>query len=233
MRTCGYIGVAVADARRENTKERQDMVRQIGIGACAAVLAVAGAAAHAESISLSVYENADGGDTSGLDLTVTLAEALGGNAIDFIFTNDSTSGFVGSIYIESTASTAGLSNGRIEAESAGVDFSDGATPPNPATIPANFGGAWGGNLYSVDANPPGPQNGINAGVGESLTIRFDLVGVSVQDIIDSATSEPRGFRIAQHVQGLPFSVWTTSVPTPGAAMTGLAAFGLMASRRRR
>ncbi|MCE7970504.1 MAG: PEP-CTERM sorting domain-containing protein [Leptolyngbya sp. PLA2] len=201
-------------------------------GLClAGVVAVCAGSAFADRVDLFVYENADNADVGGLDLWADLVD--GGTYIDITFYNDSTaSSVVTAIYFEKFS---GLTGGSIVFESAGVDFSDGATPPNPAQPGLNYGGSWSGNLYSTDANPPPAHNGINHGGTESLTIRFDYAGgTTFGDVKSALTASDPTWRIAQHVQGLPggYSVWSISVPAPGSlALVGLA--GLAGLRRRR
>jgi hypothetical protein len=199
----------------------------------AAVLAAAGTAS-AEIIQLGVFENANGTDVSLLDINVEVVD-LGGGAGQFIFHNDSgVNSVVTSLYIESTAfSLSGIQGLSIEnPEPAGVDFSVGATPPNPPGSISGFGGPWGGNLFDADADSPGPKNGINE--GESLGLDFTLSGITFADLVD-ALGNPADFRFAVHIQGVgpnEQSVWASTIPSPGAASL-LALGGLLAARRRR
>ncbi len=203
-------------------------------GLClAGVMAACAGSAFADRIDLFVYENADNADLGGIDLWADLVD--GGTYIDITFYNDSTaSSVVTSVYFEAFS---GLTGGSIVFESAGVNFSDGATPANPAQPGFSYGGSWGGNLYSAGAVPPPSSNGINEGGTESLTIRFDYAGgTTFDDVKNALTSGGPDWRIAQHVQGLgddgEFSVWTITVPAPGSlALVGLA--GLAGLRRRR
>ncbi|QKK07868.1 MAG: hypothetical protein HND58_06555 [Planctomycetota bacterium] len=193
------------------------------------------AIASADIVPLTVYENADNADVSGLNLFVDVTD--GGSYIEFAFGNSSTtSAVVTAVYVEDTNSIDGwLLNGHISAESTGVNFSDGATPANPAQMSDAFGGTWAGNLYSADADSPGPTNGINETGNESLTLRFDYGGgATFADVLAALTADDPGFRFAQHVQGLPggYSVWTTTVPAPG-SLGAIALAGLLAARRRR
>ena len=208
------------------------MKRHIAVLGCFCGFA---ALAHADIVNLSVYENADNADVSGLNLFVDVTD--GGTYIEFAFGNSSSiSAVVTAVYVEDANAINGwLLNGHISAESAGVNFSDGATPPNPAQIGDAFGGAWAGNLYAADADSPGPTNGINETGNESLTLRFDYGGgATFADVLAALTADEPGFRFAQHVQGLPggYSVWTTTVPAPG-SVTAIALAGLLAARRRR
>ncbi|MCL4742791.1 MAG: PEP-CTERM sorting domain-containing protein [Phycisphaerales bacterium] len=203
-------------------------------GLClAGVVGLCAGSALADRIDLFVYENADNADIGGLDLWADLVD--GGTFIDITFYNDSTApAVVTSVYFEAFA---GLTGGSIVFESVGVNFSDGATPGNPAQPGFSYGGSWGGNLYSAGAESPRPVNGINEGGTESLTIRFDYVGgTTFGDVKAALTSGGPDWRIAQHVQGVgdnaEFSVWSITVPAPGSlALVGLA--GLAGIRRRR
>src|SRR5690606_29522500 len=130
--------------------------------------------------------------------------------------------------------TLALAVPEIAAQSPGVKFSSGASPGQPAGSIQHHGGAWS-TLYSADADAPPPMNGINAGIGETLTVRFNLTGgYTVDDVIGAITDEPSRFRIAQHIQGLPgdASVWSVTVPSP-ASLGLLSGCALLAMRRRR
>lgn len=206
-----------------------------------AALGVAPSVASADRIDLIVFENADGADVSGLDLWVDVIDR--GTHADFVFHNDSTiSSFVRSVYIEGTDfAEDALDNGRVgPSQQDGVSFVEGGSPPNPAGSIKHFGGDWRGNLFASKASQSGSgKDGIDA--GEQLVLQFDYDQVSFATLISGLTSEQPGFRIAQHVQGLPggYSVWTKNdtgervVPLPSAAMMSLAGMGLIAGRRRR
>ncbi|MBX3322091.1 MAG: hypothetical protein KF757_03775 [Phycisphaeraceae bacterium] len=187
-----------------------------------------GAASAGVRVDLFVYENSDNGDVSMIDLWVDVVDS--GSFVDFVFRNDSTGpATVANVYFEMNSL---LSGGSVHAQSGGVSFSTGGNPPNPAQPAFLYGGAWGGNLYRAGANPPPSFNGIDP--GETLTIRFSLVG-SYADVV--AALQPNatdGFRIAQHVISVndDFSIWTINTPTPGGAAV-LALGGLVAMRRRR
>lgn len=199
-----------------------------------AVIGLASSVASADRVDLVVFENADGADVSGLDLWVDVIDR--GTHADFVFHNDSTiASFVRSVYIEATSfSNDAFENGRIGAtQQDGVVFVPDGSPPNPAGSISNFGGAWQGNLFSAKADKSGSgKDGIDQ--GEQLVIQFDYDQVTFASLMSSLNSDEPGFRIAQHVQGLPggYSVWTTTVPAPG-SVTAIALAGLLAARRRR
>jgi MYXO-CTERM domain-containing protein len=195
---------------------------------CAFALATCASAASANRVDLSMFET-NGVDELSVDLWVDVIDA--GSQVDMVFHNDSTDGAIANIYIESTAvSTLLLANGSIAGSTGTVDFDTSTSPATPPGSITNYGGSWGGNLFAVGAESPAPTNGINP--GETLTISFDLLG-SFGDVLAGLNNPDGGFRIAQH--GISFgqnSVWTTTVPAPG-AMAILAFGGVFAGRRRR
>ncbi len=182
---------------------------------------------HATPIDLYVYENSDNANTEGLHTWIDLID--GGSYVDFTFHNDSTiSSVITDIYFESTAfSSTSLTNGTIVTpQPTGVDFTNSASPPEPAGSIRHFGGEWNGNLFVAGATPPASKNGI--GQGESLTIRFNYMNINFNDL-QEALSNPTAFRIAQHVQCLPNnkSIWTVT-PLPLPSTMTLLVSGLLA-----
>ncbi|QKK07869.1 MAG: hypothetical protein HND58_06560 [Planctomycetota bacterium] len=207
-----------------------------------AAMGVASSVASADRVDLVVFENADGADVSGLNLWVDVIDR--GTHADFVFHNDSTiASFVRSVYIESTDfSDDALENGRVgSTQRSGVEFVEGGSPPNPAGSIQHFGGNWQGNLFASEADKSGSgKDGIDE--GEQLVLQFDYDQMTFAALMSSLTAEQPGFRIAQHVQGLPggYSVWTRNddtpenvIPLPSAAMMSLAGLGLIAGRRQR
>jgi len=192
-------------------------------------LAACASAASANRVDLLMFENAGGVDPLIVDLWVDVIDQ--GSTVDFVFHNDSTDGVVAAIYFESNGVSTGLmANGALGATSGIVNFDTPASPGSPPGSISGFGGTWGGNLFAADADSPAPTNGI--GVGETLTISFDLLG-SYGDVLGALQNPDTGFRIAQHATSFgQNSIWTTTVPAPGAAaLLGLG--GLIAGRRRR
>ena len=198
------------------------------------VAAIAGltAAASADVIDFNYY-NHQGNDFSGLHMTVDVTDA--GSAVDFTFRNlSSVDSVITAVYFENNGGS--LLGGMVQGESGGVDFSDGATPNNPAQMPFWYGGAWGGTDYAAGAVDPSPTWGVNESGDEWLTIRFDYgAGATFDAVVNALTSDPTDFRIAMHIQSVgdaEFSIWGTSAPTPASlSLLGLA--GLAAARRRR
>ncbi len=82
----------------------------------------------------------------------------------------------------------------------GVDFSEDASPPNlpsPNCVIPSFGTL---KLFSADADPPGPQNGISP--GEYLGVVFSLVGSSTaSEVLDGLANGV--IRIGIKAQGFP------------------------------
>lgn len=200
------------------------------------MFALAAAYAHADVVGFTIYENASGGDVSGLLMTAELVDA--GARIEFIFRNQSTTeSVITAVYFEDTAGVNGkLLGGNVAGESAGVDFEDGATPHDPAQHPLWAGGDWNATGYAAGAASPSPQHGVNQFGGEWVAIGFEYGGgADFATIVDALTGPDPLFRIAMHIQSVgpeEFSVWGTSVPTPASAAL-LTFGGLVATRRRR
>jgi MYXO-CTERM domain-containing protein len=193
----------------------------------AASIAVSCGIASANTISFNVFENADNAPIGGLVVNATVID--NGTSADFVFTNTSSiDSSITDIHFEKGADQV-LGAGSIFFESAGVNFSNGASPPNP---PSSIGG-WDGNHYSADSDSPVTTNGINP--NESLTIRFGYdSGKNFSDLLEALTTP--SFRIAMHIQsvGNGSSVWAVSKPVPAPGAAGLlAGVGLFAARRRR
>lgn len=214
------------------SQERSHLMHtRLSLFAAAAVGAVA-AASSAGVVNFSVYENAHSADLSGLSLTAEFIDQ--GSAVDIVFRNESTlSSVVTVIYLELCSLTSASGGISIVDQSAGVSFASGGSPHNPAGIPDAFGLPWGGTIARFGAQSPGPMNGINAGLGESLTLRIECGDLSSADLVSAFLSGE--IRIAQHVQSVgpnAVSVWAVT-PTPGAIpLLALAGLGGLSRRRR-
>jgi hypothetical protein len=205
-------------------------VKKMKVGMSAGVLGVVmllAANADAARVDLFVFQNSSGVDTTGLDLWVDVLD-VGGTQVDFVFHNDSTiPSIISQIYFESTLGSL-ISGGAIHAQTAGVSFQVGATPSSP---PGGTNIGWAGEIIDFGNTDAigGVNNGINAGVGENLTIRFSYVGATaVNDVLDALQDDGR---IAAHVrsvgdEGESIAVVTgVIVPLPAAAWMGLATLG--------
>lgn len=207
--------------------------------ACAAGLA---ATASASSIPFFVYQS-NNHDVSGLSLSVNVVQD--GGQVHFIFNNTSLAPNDGSsltrIYFEQSARLGNIDPeiDSIVAESAGVSYKVDASPSDPK---GGINWAPGSTQRSFQPKPQGgglEPNGV--GVGESLTLAFNLLGGSTaNDVKDDLLNSV--FRIAVHVQSIGSdgsgSIWASTgevviIPLPGAAGLGALGLGLVAIRRRR
>ena len=173
----------------------------------------------------------DNGDYSGiLDLDMYVEVTSAGSMVDFEFFNDSlVDSVIARIYFDDNEmlSFESIINGP------GTSFSTPATPP---VLPAGQELVMPFEVdFSVGANPPGPQNGINNPDGslpnDSLTVRFDLIGgatfASVNDALESSD-----LRIGIHVIALPDGSSEAAV-TPEPATLLLLSFGAVMLRKKR
>lgn len=117
----------------------------------------------------------------------------------------------------------------------GVDFSQGANPPNlPGGQAVNFNVTAG---FLADADNPAPKWGV--GVGERIGIVFNLInGFGFTDVIEDLADG--SLRIGMHViafggGGSESFIHTppTIIPLPAPALLGLAGLAPIAIRRRR
>jgi hypothetical protein len=180
------------------------------LGGLFATLMIATSAA-AVPFYMTTYENADNADVSDLNLWFDVTD--GGTFVDFAFYNGSTTAsIITNIYFESSGAGLQLGASSIEEESAGVDFSPGGNPANPVQNAID----WAGTEANFRARNPAPHNGIGisspTATDEWLKIRFDYGQSGYSDVISDLQSGD--FRVAQHVTGLPSSIWTVSSEGP-------------------
>lgn len=164
---------------------------------------------------------------------------LGGSQVRFKFTNNSTSSITDIYFDDGTL----LGIASITDSGSGVDFSQGASPPD---LP-------GGNSISpaftttagflADSNAPVSANGV--GAGEWVAIDFNLIsGQDYGDVLAALALPNSGgtgdLRIGIHVQSFPsgggseaFINNPTPVPEPEAYAMLLAGLGLVGWRLRR
>lgn len=191
------------------------------------------ASAHANPISMSVFENATNTSVLGLNIDILITQMSPGT-IDFTISNTSVSPLlnagINNIYFERTSFTlAAFSAPSIVTESAGVDFNVDNTPGAPP------GGNNIGFTQSIAefARTGGGGNRITS--GENIVVRFALANAySLSSVISSINSG--GFRIATHTLSVgpnANSVSTVNrVPAPG-CLAVVAGGGLIMARRRR
>lgn len=158
---------------------------------------------------------------------------LGGSQVQFKFTNNSSSAITDIYFDDGTL----LGIASISDSGSGVDFSQGASPPdlpsgNTAT-PA-FATTAG---FSADTNPPVSLNGVNA--GEWVAINFNLIAGQTYGDVLTALALPNGggtgdLRIGIHVQSFASGGGSESfinnpapVPEPEAYAMMLAGLGLV------
>lgn len=199
----------------------------MSLATAALVSCVVAGAVQAQTFPFAIFENADGVDVMGLNLSLSLID--GGSFVDFIIANNSTiDGVVTSVMIENTG--LGLSGLSILPGGVGANWSIGGPGAVPGSI-AGFSGPWGGTLASLGANPPPVMNGIDT--GEFLAFRMNLGMSSYSDVVDALNAQ--SFRLVTHIQALgennQFSVWGVTVPGP--ASLGLVALGVLGVSRRR
>jgi len=155
-----------------------------------------------------------------------------GGTVEFLFTNTGSEACVISeIYWDDNAGFSLVYDSMSTTTPAGVAFHTGS---NPANLPAGNTVAFDSN-FSVEADNPEPKWGI--GPSEDLSVYFTYTG-SYADLI--AAMDSGELRVGIHVKSFEngqseslITTTTTGVPTPTAALAGLAMLGAAGLRRRR
>ncbi|HYE62001.1 MAG TPA: hypothetical protein VD997_08380 [Phycisphaerales bacterium] len=206
--------------------------------AFALVLAV-GSAAMANPVTVHFNRITNNGpENPASQLSAVISDA-GNNQVTVRFLNDVSSGMAGSItdvYFDD-GTLMGIST---ITSSAGVNFSQGASPadlPGGNGVNPAFETTQG---FSADSNSPTTANGVNAS-SEWLDVTFNLINnKTFADTIEALNTGE--LRIGMHVQaiglqgnseGFVNTPPTVLVPAPAAASMGLVGLGLVATRRRR
>jgi hypothetical protein len=206
----------------------------------AALGLVIGSAAMAAPVTVNFTRiTSNGSANPAAQLSAIISDA-GSNQVAVRFLNDVSNGMAASItdvYFDD-GTLMGISS---VTSSAGVNFSQGASPgnlPGGNNISPAFETTQG---FSADSNPPITANGVNSS-SEWLDVTFNLINnkTFADTVVALGTGE---LRIGMHVQGIgqagdsegfvntPPSV---VIPLPGAAGMGIAGLlGVAAIRRRR
>ncbi|MBM4384411.1 MAG: hypothetical protein FJ091_13725 [Deltaproteobacteria bacterium] len=192
----------------------------------------AGASATTLSFGTCVSNNNAGNCAIGSAQLAVSVASTGPNQVSFTFTNVGPSASsITDIYFDD-GTLLGIAS---ISSSAGVSFSQGASPGN---LPAgnNASPAFVATVgFTADSDPPVQPNGVNP--GESVTIYFDLqAGGTLQDVLDELADGR--LRIGVHVQGYANggseSLVNTPLPEPGTlALLTLSSVGLLRAGKRR
>lgn len=197
------------------------------------------AASSAQAVAISFTKITNNGNT---DVSSQLAADVtdaGGGQVAFKFTNAvGVASSITDIYFDDNSTAVLLSLVGI-ANSAGVSFSAGASPPNlPGGAPFSFDAD-----FASDSDSPTTSNGVNA-AGEFVTLTFNLVGgKTFADVLAELGSGE--LELGLHVQAIApqggsdsyISTGTppTNVPEPatlGLFGAGLLGLGLLRQRRK-
>jgi hypothetical protein len=207
---------------------------------CAAIVIAASAGSAQAGITYgfkAITANAAANVAAGEAQLAVEVSDTGSNHVLFTFTN---SGPVASSITDVYFEKGPLSKiSSIDDTCAGVEFSKGATPPNPPgynTLTPSFVTSSG---LSADSDSPIQPNGVNP--GEYLGITCNLkAGKTFTDVLNDL--DDGDMRIAVHVQGFPnggSEAFVTrgydrpSVPAPGALLLGGLGTSLIGYLRRR
>jgi hypothetical protein len=220
-----------------------------------AALGVGAGRAHAATVGFDVFYNPSGADTTGLNIVLDVTK-VGDNFV-FDFSNQSNDGSsIINFYFEAGLRGHYLMYGhgtRAGESSDGVNIERGATP---RVLPGGDSIGWITNTFSFGAQGMGQNqivNGLNDAT-EALTVTVLGSDMSLDDLLTTLVTGRT--RIAIGVigaNGESIALTTNAsiptgdeedededggndpvtIPTPGAALSGLALLGLMSFRRRR
>ena len=202
------------------------------LGVCLLVFGLS-AAAHADVFGFVNITNNNAGNAAvgEAQLSVDITDP-GGSQVLFTFANAGpAASSIADVYFDDGILLAmvGIDNG-----DPGVDFAQGASPPN---LPGGNGISPAFSAtFSADSNPPAQPNGV--GPGESLGVLFSLKPGNVfADVLDNM--DDKSLRIGIHVQGFAnggSEAFITDgngeqVPVPGSVLLGAIGLGLVARVR--
>jgi MYXO-CTERM domain-containing protein len=226
--------------------------------ATASVLALATTAASAGT---SDFIMVNGVDAPGIDVSLTIqASTTTGHAYDFVITNNSDTGIVTGVYLEqswgSLLSNAGTPNGpaNLNPGTLSPDIPEWASSEASHTIGQTRVRTWvSPRVGYIDRYYDALADGIQPGQSHTLAFMTDDQFTSLGDLEDAVGTF--GFAVGIKVQNVvndPYApAWglidtmqrseeindpgttPTGVPSPTAALAGLAMLGLAATRRRR
>lgn len=155
----------------------------------------------------------------------------GGSSVDFTFYNSSTiQSSITNIYFDDgtlIGATQSIING------SGTFFIEDFGPGNLPGGNDYPGGFNADKQFNVGADPPPPADGINnTGDGEWVTIRFELVGGTFQDVLGELDSGT--LKVGIHIRDFPLgsSESAVNVPEPTTILL-LGLGGLVLLRKRR
>ena len=163
-------------------------------------------------------------DDPGIDLYMEVSD--GGSVANFEFFNNSTIDCtITRIFFDDgpiLGSTFAINNG------SGTDFSEVA--PGPDRLPGGEDiGFDPDKEYNIGAEPAPPLNGLAN--GESLTIQINLVGATLQDVLDELDAGT--LRVGLHVMAFPDGSSNSAVTVPEPATMCLLALGGLVLRKRK
>lgn len=225
LTTDSPIGVPTRSLRR-----RRKYMMKFGIGVAALAIGFIPMSASATTMAFQCVDPNSYANCLDLQnsVEVTITENTDDGVYEVTFTNSDPDGsFITAVYLDASTAFVGF------VESAGVSFSEGATPPQPG------GGISDIDVsFTADADSPSPQNGV--GDGEFLTVQFEIGDTTLESFSADLAA-------AVHVQGFEDggSEWGCSVgdcanltPVPEPATfflfgVGSLVVGGTAARRRR